>query len=53
VRAVQFAIMAASPTEIGKSAGSTVYEFWFGNAPNDKRLYTMLSSSTSMRNLMP
>ncbi|MBA4242933.1 PilW family protein [Pseudomonas sp. KHPS1] len=53
VRAVQFAIMTASPTEIGKSAGSTVYEFWFGNAPNDKRLYTMLSSSTSMRNLMP
>lgn len=53
VRAVQFAIMAASPTEIGKSAGSTVYEFWFGNAPTDKRLYTMLSSSTSMRNLMP
>ncbi|QSL91226.1 PilW family protein [Ectopseudomonas toyotomiensis] len=53
VRAVQFAIMAASPTEVGKSAGSPVYEFWFGNAPNDKRLYTMLSSSTSMRNLMP
>ncbi|XLX41375.1 PilW family protein [Ectopseudomonas mendocina] len=53
VRAVQFAIMTASPTEIGKSAGSAVYEFWFGNAPNDKRLYTMLSSSTSMRNLMP
>lgn len=53
VRAVQFAIMAASPTEVGKSAGSAVYEFWFGNAPTDKRLYTMLSSSTSMRNLMP
>ncbi|MDP9938050.1 PilW family protein [Ectopseudomonas alcaliphila] len=53
VRALQFAIMAASPTEIGKSAGSTVYEFWFGSAPNDKRLYTMLSSSASMRNLMP
>lgn len=53
IRALQFAIMAASPTEIGKSAGSTVYTFWFGTAPTDKRLYTMLSSSTSMRNLMP
>ena len=53
VRAVQFAIMAASPTEVGKHAGSTAYEFWFDEAPNDKRLYTMLSSSTSMRNLMP
>ncbi|WP_457980101.1 PilW family protein [Ectopseudomonas composti] len=53
IRAVQFAIMAASATEIGKTAGSTAYEFWFDSAPDDKRLYTMLSSSTSMRNLMP
>ncbi|TRO36456.1 PilW family protein [Ectopseudomonas mendocina] len=53
IRAVQFAIMSASPTEVGKTAGSAAYEFWFSNAPTDKRLYTMLSSSTSMRNLMP
>lgn len=53
VRALQFAVMAASPSEIAKSSGSTIYEFWFDTAPNDKRLYTMLSSSTSMRNLMP
>lgn len=51
IRAVQFAIMAASATEIGKTAGSHVYEHWFGNEPTDKRLYTMLSSTTSMRNL--
>lgn len=53
IRAVQFSIMAASATEVGKTAGSAAYEFWFDNAPSDKRLYTMLSSSTSMRNLMP
>ncbi|MGA4319500.1 prepilin-type N-terminal cleavage/methylation domain-containing protein [Ectopseudomonas hydrolytica] len=53
IRAVQFSVMAASPTEIGKTVGSHVYEYWFGNQPNDKRLYTMLSSSASMRNLMP
>lgn len=53
VRAVQFSIMAASPTEITKNAGSTAYTYWFGTAPTDKKLYTMLSTSTSMRNLMP
>lgn len=53
IRAVQFSIMAASPTEITKTAGSTAYTYWFGSAPSDKKLYTMLSTSTSMRNLMP
>ncbi|WP_068829179.1 PilW family protein [Pseudomonas sp. BMS12] len=53
IRAVQFSIMAASPTEITKNAGSTAYTYWFGTAPADKKLYTMLSTSTSMRNLMP
>ncbi|GIZ11459.1 PilW family protein [Pseudomonas sp. NCCP-436] len=53
IRAVQFSIMAASDAEVGKTAGSVVYKHWFGEEPDDKRLYTMLSSSTSMRNLMP
>ncbi len=53
VRAVQFSIMAGSPTEITKNTGSAVYTHWFGAAPTDKKLYTMLSTSTSMRNLLP
>ncbi len=53
IRAVQFSILTASPTEVAKTPGSVAYKFWFGDDPEDKRLYTMLSSSTSMRNLMP
>ncbi len=53
IRAVRFSILTASPTEVAKTPGSAAYTFWFGDDPDDKRLYTMLSSSTSMRNLMP
>ena len=53
VRAIQFSVLAASPNEITKEASSTVYKHWFGNEPADKKLYTMLSTSTSMRNMMP
>lgn len=53
IRAVRFSILTASPTEVAKTPGSAAYTFWFGDDPEDKRLYTMLSSSTSMRNLMP
>lgn len=53
IRAVRFSILTASPTEVAKNPGSAAYTFWFGDDPEDKRLYTMLSSSTSMRNLMP
>lgn len=53
IRALQFSVMAASSTEVAKNSGSQVYQYWFSSQPNDKRLYTMLSSSASMRNLMP
>ncbi|MBU0811647.1 MAG: PilW family protein [Gammaproteobacteria bacterium] len=61
IRAVHFSIMTASSTEVAKSPGSAAYKFWHKPNtegaeepdPEDKRLYTMLSSSTSMRNLMP
>ncbi|WP_222910737.1 PilW family protein [Pseudomonas sp. DNDY-54] len=53
IRAVRFSILTASATEVAKTPGSSAYTFWFGDDPEDKRLYTMLSSSTSMRNLMP
>jgi type IV pilus assembly protein PilW len=51
IRAIQFSIMAASPAEITQAASSTAYTHWFGAPPADKKLYTMLSTSTSMRNL--
>lgn len=53
IRAVRFSVLTASPTEVASTPGSAAYTFWFGDDPEDKRLYTMLSSSTSMRNLMP
>ncbi|WP_373389198.1 PilW family protein [Pseudomonas alcaligenes] len=53
IRALQFSILAASPTEITKGVTSTTYTHWFGTTQTDKKLYTMLSTSTSMRNLMP
>ncbi|WP_394560675.1 PilW family protein [Aquipseudomonas alcaligenes] len=53
VRAIQFSVLSASPTEVTKEASSTVYKHWFGSEPADKKLYTMFSSSSSMRNLMP
>lgn len=55
IRAVKLSILTASENNIAQHSGSNAYEFWFGEEPedNDKRLYTMLSSSTSMRNLLP
>lgn len=64
IRAVQFSIITASSTEVAKSPGSAAYSFWHKAKPgtntvgapipdSDKRLYTMLSSSSSMRNLLP
>lgn len=53
IRAVRFSVLTASPTEVAKTPGSAAHIFWFGDDAQDKRLYTMLSSSASMRNLMP
>ncbi|WP_137970892.1 PilW family protein [Pseudomonas sp. F(2018)] len=53
IRAVKFSVLTASARDITKEAGSAVYEYWFNTAPTDKKLYTMLSTSSSMRNLMP
>lgn len=53
IRVIQFSVLTASPGEVTKEPASTVYEFWFGGEPTDKRLYTMFSTSASMRNLMP
>lgn len=55
IRAMQLSIMTASPNGVTRISGSPIYEHWFGSEPveNDKRLYNMLSSSASMRNLLP
>ncbi|MBD9485375.1 prepilin-type N-terminal cleavage/methylation domain-containing protein [Pseudomonas sp. PDM14] len=53
IRAIQFSILATSTNEITKSNSSMAYKHWFGNEPTDHKLYTMLSSSSSIRNLMP
>lgn len=53
IRAIQFSILAASPTEITKEPASTIYEYWFDTEPTDKKLYSLFSTSTSLRNQMP
>lgn len=55
IRAVKLSILTASANNITQDAESKAYELWFNKVPedDDKRLYTMLSSSTSMRNLLP
>lgn len=53
IRAIQFSILAASPTEITKEPASTIYEYWFDKKPTDKKLYSLFSTSTSLRNQMP
>lgn len=55
IRAVKLSVLTASANNITQDAESNAYKLWFGNeaAEDDKRLYTMLSSSTSMRNLLP
>ena len=41
------------PTEITKEPASTIYEYWFDTEPTDKKLYSLFSTSTSLRNQMP
>lgn len=55
IRAMKLSVLTASANNITQDAESKAYKLWFGNdaAEDDKRLYTMLSSSTSMRNLLP
>lgn len=53
IRVIQLSVLAASTTEVTQEAASTVYEFWFDNEPTEKRLYSLFSTSASMRNLMP
>lgn len=53
IRSIQFSVLAESPNEVTKEPGSVVYEHLFNSPPTDKKLYTMLSTSTRMRNLMP
>lgn len=54
IRVIQFSVLAASQAEVTKEPASTIYEFWFdGDEPTDKRLYSLFSTSTSMRNQMP
>lgn len=53
IRAVKISVLTSSPTEITQTPASTAYEFWFGAAPTDKKLYGLFSTGTSMRNMMP
>ncbi|WP_415845605.1 PilW family protein [Stutzerimonas zhaodongensis] len=55
IRAVKLSILTASANSITQDSESKAYVLWFSKdpEPDDKRLYTMLSSSTSMRNLLP
>ena len=53
IRVIQLSVLAASSTEVTQEAASTAYEFWFGAEPTEKRLYSLFSTSASMRNLMP
>lgn len=54
IRVIQISVLATSPSEVTKEPASTIYEFWFDGAePTDKRLYSLFSTSASMRNLMP
>jgi type IV pilus assembly protein PilW len=53
IRVIQFSVLAASSTEVTQEAASTAYAFWFGAEPTEKRLYSLFSTSASMRNLMP
>ncbi|WP_212630587.1 PilW family protein [Pseudomonas sp. KB-10] len=54
IRVIQLSVLASSPTEVTKESASTIYEFWFDDAePTDKKLYSLFSTSASMRNLLP
>lgn len=54
IRVIQFSVLASSPTEVTKEPASSIYEFWFdGTEPTDKKLYSLFSTSASMRNLLP
>ncbi|PTS85341.1 pilus assembly protein PilW [Pseudomonas sp. HMWF032] len=53
IRAIQFSVLAASTTEVTKEPASTIYEYWFDAEPTNKKLYSLFSTSTSMRNQMP
>lgn len=55
IRALKISILTASVNSITQDSESKAYVLWFKKdpEPDDQRLYTMLSSSTSMRNLLP
>lgn len=53
IRSLRYALLMASERGSRQGMNSKAYSDWHGNEPTDNRLYHTVSSSMTLRNLMP